>query len=165
MIEFKKGNIFDTNMKCITIPVNCGGVAGAGLSEQMKKLYPDVSKVYIDVCKNKSLSLGYPLLNISNEYKQFLFFPTKEFWWEDSRIEWIESGLEKLVRNIKMTTYIESIALPALGCGFGLLKWEDVKPLMIKYLEPLDIPIEIYEPCPEREQNDRKYLNKVSRNG
>ena len=38
-----------------------------------------------------------------------------------------------------------TIAWPKLGCSNGGLKWEDVKPLMIKYLDPLPIKCEIYE--------------------
>ena len=41
---------------------------------------------------------------------------------------------------------IKSIAWPKLGCTNGKLDWEkEVKPLMIKYLENLDIINEIYE--------------------
>ena len=48
---------------------------------------------------------------------------------------------------------ITSIAFPALGCGHGGLNWNDVKPLMKKYLEDLDIEIEIYEPGNQTETN------------
>jgi hypothetical protein len=41
---------------------------------------------------------------------------------------------------------IKSIAWPKLGCTNGGLNWEkDVKPLMIKYLNDIDIICEIYE--------------------
>jgi O-acetyl-ADP-ribose deacetylase (regulator of RNase III) len=48
---------------------------------------------------------------------------------------------------------IESIAFPALGCGNGGLNWNDVKPVMIEFLEDLDIKIEIYEPVNQTETN------------
>ncbi len=41
---------------------------------------------------------------------------------------------------------IQSIAVPALGCGNGGLDWRDVGPLMCNYLSELDIPVEIYVP-------------------
>ena len=37
---------------------------------------------------------------------------------------------------------ITSIAFPKLGCGNGELDWNDVRPLMEKYLKPL--PIDVY---------------------
>ena len=41
---------------------------------------------------------------------------------------------------------MKTIAWPKLGCTNGGLDWErQVKPLMIKYLDPLPITCEIYE--------------------
>ncbi|MFQ3610899.1 MAG: hypothetical protein SNJ72_05305, partial [Fimbriimonadales bacterium] len=40
-----------------------------------------------------------------------------------------------------------SIAIPPLGCGLGGLRWQQVKPLIQKYLEPLqDVEVRVYEP-------------------
>ena len=62
----------------------------------------------------------------------------------NSKIEWIEQGLQYFVNNYKEWN-ISSISFPMLGCGLGGLKWEKVKPLMEKYLKDLDIEVEIYE--------------------
>ncbi len=40
---------------------------------------------------------------------------------------------------------MQSLAVPALGCGLGQLKWKDVGPIMCKYLL-LDIPVNIHLP-------------------
>jgi O-acetyl-ADP-ribose deacetylase (regulator of RNase III) len=42
---------------------------------------------------------------------------------------------------------IQGLAIPALGCGLGGLNWEEVGPVMCKYLTKLDIPVEIYLPA------------------
>jgi hypothetical protein len=36
--------------------------------------------------------------------------------------------------------------MPALGCGLGNLQWQDVGPLMCKFLKELDIQVCIYLP-------------------
>jgi hypothetical protein len=41
---------------------------------------------------------------------------------------------------------IKSLAMPALGCGLGNLQWQDVGPLMCKFLKELDIQVCIYLP-------------------
>jgi O-acetyl-ADP-ribose deacetylase (regulator of RNase III) len=42
---------------------------------------------------------------------------------------------------------LQSIALPALGCGLGGLDWQDVRPLIIKTLEPIqNIVVIVFEP-------------------
>ena len=74
-----------------------------------------------------------------------LNFATKVFWRNPSKLEWIERGLQNFVKNYKIWN-ITSIAWPRLGCNNGKLNWEtQVKPLMIKYLNDIDIINEIYE--------------------
>jgi len=102
---------------------------------------------------------GILLDSIDN--KCILNFATKEFWRNPSKLEWIEKGLYNFAEkdyeykgehfkfwNMGPNTWtlqMSSIAWPKLGCSNGGLKWEDVKPLMIKYLDPLPIKCEIYE--------------------
>jgi len=87
-----------------------------------------------------------------------LHFATKEFWRNPSKIEWIEEGLYRFAEKdyngkkfwqLGTKSYIEgmkTIAWPKLGCTNGGLDWESqVKPLMIRYLDPLPIECEIYE--------------------
>jgi len=74
-----------------------------------------------------------------------LNFPTKQHWRNASRLEWLESGLRHLTKNYRRWG-IESLAMPALGCSLGGLRWEDVRPVMEKHLRELNVPVEIYEP-------------------
>jgi len=163
MIKFVTGDIFESKMDYITIPVNCGGVAGAGLAEQFKKRYPDICKHYVMLCKEKILTPG-TCFELWGFERKILLFPTKDFWYNDSKLEYIEKGLDDIPRILEMHPN-QSYAFPALGCGFGLLKCDIVKPLMIEKLKDLDCEIEIYEAQPERESNDRKYLSKIATEG
>ena len=84
-----------------------------------------------------------------------LLFPTKKHWRNPSKLEYIEKGLEKFVKNWDRLG-ANSIAFPRLGCGNGGLDWEEVRPLMEKYLNPLPLQILIYvdnynDPKPEHE--------------
>ncbi|MCS7301253.1 MAG: macro domain-containing protein, partial [Fimbriimonadales bacterium] len=45
-------------------------------------------------------------------------FPTKKHWRTPSRLEYIQQGLEDLVRVVQEHG-IRSIAIPPLGCGQG----------------------------------------------
>ncbi|HRE46672.1 MAG TPA: macro domain-containing protein [Aggregatilineales bacterium] len=76
-------------------------------------------------------------------------FPTKRHWREHSDIEGIERGLEWIITHYE-TEGITSLALPALGCGEGKLRWEDVGRLLCRYMAKLPIPVYIYLP---REQD------------
>ncbi len=42
---------------------------------------------------------------------------------------------------------MSSIAIPALGCGLGQLKWKDVKPLIEEtFIKLKDIDVILFEP-------------------
>ena len=57
----------------------------------------------------------------------------------------IEGGLQWVRDNFRKQG-IQSLAIPALGCGLGRLKWKDVGPLMCRYLHGLGITVAIYLP-------------------
>ncbi len=161
------GDMFFSQMQTLTISVNTVGVMGKGLASRAKYQFPDMYVVYQDVCKDKTLQMGKPYLykreasldeDLADEpyslpnpnaNKWFLLFPTKEHWRDKSNPVGIEAGLQWLVDNYKAEE-IESIALPALGCGLGGLDWKDVGPLMVKYLAQIDVLASIYLP---QEQN------------
>ena len=69
-----------------------------------------------------------------NDRKWFLFLPTKRHWRNDSRFEDIEESMQWLATNYEKEG-IQSLALPALGCGLGKLRWEQVGPMMCHYLD------------------------------
>jgi O-acetyl-ADP-ribose deacetylase (regulator of RNase III) len=76
----------------------------------------------------------------------FLLFATKKHWREDSDYAAIEEGMIWLFENYKKEG-IKSLALPALGCGLGKLKWQDVGPMLCKYLKDFDITVQLYLPA------------------
>ena len=170
-----KSDMFFSRLQTITISVNTVGIMGKGLASRAKYQFPDVYVRYQDVCKSKSLRMGTPYLykresQVGGSYydefvekkeevvepqQWFLLFPTKTKWQHDSDFEGIEEGMRWLVSNYK-TEGIKSIALPALGCGLGNLKWEDVGPMMTKYLVQMDIFSAIYLPL--EKDIDSRYL-------
>jgi len=51
--------------------------------------------------------------------------------------------LKALQKDAEVEHYA-SLALPRLATGVGGLAWDDVRPLMEKYLQPLNIPVYVY---------------------
>ncbi len=145
MIIYKTGNIFDSTMQTMVIPVNTVGIMGAGLAFQAKKMYPEMYWEYRKACKSYELVIGHLFVYGVSGARKILCFPTKRHWKNLSRLKDIEKGLECFGR-IYQDAGITSIAFPKIGCGFGGLYYEEnVKILMEKYLGKLPIPIEIYE--------------------
>ena len=143
----KQGDIFKSSCEVIANPINCVGVMGGGLALAFKKKFPEHFETYKKMCQNGEIKVGELYVVDGDEKHKVLLFPTKIHWKNPSLMEYVESGLEYLVKNYDKMG-IKSIAIPALGCGLGGLKWEDVKEKIISILSEIDdkVEIEIYEP-------------------
>ena len=140
MIRYLDGDIFTSPAQTIVNTVNTVGVMGKGIALEFKKRYPAMFESYKSACEKNKLKIGRLMLFYEADH-WILNFPTKEHWRSPSRLEYIEQGLIKFT-NIYVEHGITSIAFPKLGCGNGELNWNDVKPLMEKYLK--DLPLDIY---------------------
>lgn len=146
-IRFYKGDILDRSFfpDALVNPINCVGIMGKGLALQFKKKFPDIYKPYQRACQEKQLYPGKVLSLYSLEGLTYVVnFPTKNHWREKSKLEYIETGLDDLVLNIQDLN-IRSISIPALGCGEGGLNWDDVKPLIVDKLSPLNLVVAIFK--------------------
>ena len=128
---FTRGNIFDTAADALVNPVNCVGVAGAGLALQFRQRYPHSVQRYSAACRRGEVKPGHGIITRTgrDEPAYIVHLPTKRHWRDDSRLEDIEAGLFNLAGVIDQLR-ITSIAIPPLGCGLRGLRWEDVKPLI-----------------------------------
>src|SRR5690349_9698591 len=129
-IQYQKGYIFDAKTQVIVNPVNCRGVMGKGLALAFKQRYPDMFVAYQQECKSGRLRIGQPTLYIKST-PWILNFPTKDNWKANSKIEYLEQGLEYFAAHY-LEMGITSIAFPKLGTQHGRLSWDDVGPLMAK---------------------------------
>jgi O-acetyl-ADP-ribose deacetylase (regulator of RNase III) len=149
MFELVKGNLFEAPVEALVNPVNCVGVMGKGLAHEFSKRYIVASKRYIRACEAGEVRIGKVYVtDLHREQPPWLLihFPTKKHWRDDSRIEWIEQGLASLVQEVRARG-IQSIAVPALGCGYGGLAWSLVRPFIEKAATDLEgTRVLIYEP-------------------
>ena len=144
MIQYINGNLFTSNAKVLVNTVNTVGVMGKGIASDFKKLYPKMFEEYKQLCDSNKLNVG-DLHLYKTPNKWILNFPTKKHWRSPSKIEFIEKGLQRLVKDAHKLQ-INDIAMPKLGCGNGGLDWEnEVKPLVEKYLKKSPINVSIYE--------------------
>ena len=154
-LEYRQGSVFDAEHEVQTLvnTVNTKGVMGKGLALQFKKRYPDMFRDYRARCQRGEVKIGEPYL-YALQHPWVLNFPTKKHWRYKSRLEWIERGLEYFVRNYKRWG-IKSIAFPQLGTLNGGLQWDDVRPIMERFLGNLDIPVIIYIYAPRGQKGSQ----------
>jgi O-acetyl-ADP-ribose deacetylase (regulator of RNase III) len=145
MITYLEGNLFESSAQVITNTVNCVGVMGKGVALEFKNRYPAMFSDYQARCQSGKLQPGVPYL-WENDRVQVLNFPTKRDWRNPSRLEDIADGLRYLANHYDELG-IQSIAMPALGCGNGGLNWATVKSLIETHLGALsDLDVYVYEP-------------------
>src|ERR1700722_16267463 len=128
MIKFTRGNLLDAKVDALVNTVNTVGVMGKGVALMFKEAFPENFKDYEAACKKKDVKVGKMFVTKRLlSPKWIINFPTKEHWRGDSKLEWIDAGLDDLKRVI-IENGIKSVAIPPLGSGNGGLKWEDVRP-------------------------------------
>lgn len=149
MIKYTTGNIIEADTEALVNTVNTVGVMGKGIALAFKKAFPNNYKIYKQACQDKEFNIGDLLITNTGQLtpKFIVNFPTKEHWRGRSKIEFVEIGMQELVKEINLKE-IKSIAIPPLGCGNGGLNWREVKPIILKNLEVLanNVEVIIYEP-------------------
>jgi O-acetyl-ADP-ribose deacetylase (regulator of RNase III) len=142
MTKETSGNLFQSNAEALINAVNCVGVMGKGIALQFKQKFPAEYFIFYKLaCQTGELAIGkvqvFGLENVQTNPRFIINFPTKNHWREQSKIEFIESGLQILVKEVERYE-IKSIAMPALGCGLGGLDYSEVKLLIEKAF--IDLP-------------------------
>lgn len=150
MIKYLRGNIFENDADALVNPVNTEGVAGRGLAHDFAYFYPVANKSYITACKDGTLHIGtvLPVWASWNGKKRLIIYaPTKRSWRFPSLSVYVEQTLGAIAYGFP-TWGINSMAVPALGCGLGGLSWPYiVKPMIEMYLCELDGRVDVYLPA------------------
>ena len=146
------GDLLKSEAQTLINTVNCVGIMGKGIALEFKERFPDMFKDYVERCERKEVKPGVPYLFKTLFPPQIVNFPTKDHWKSVSRVADVERGLQHLLDHFREWG-ITSLAIPSLGCGNGQLEWHVVGPLIYRYLQQIDIPVEMYAPygTPARE--------------
>jgi O-acetyl-ADP-ribose deacetylase (regulator of RNase III) len=149
VVEYKTGDILNTNVEAMVNTVNCVGIMGRGIALQFKEAYPANYKAYKHACDGKKVQPGHMFIYETGLLTNPIFiinFPTKRHWRGKSRIEDIKTGLQDL-KSVIQSRSIQSIAIPPLGSGLGGLNWGEVRDQIEMTLGGLKgVRIEVFEP-------------------
>lgn len=148
MITYVVGDLFTSPAKVLVNTVNTVGVMGKGIARDFKRIYPEMFEQYQNYCENDMFDIGQLWL-YKTSHKWILNFPTKKHWRNQSKIEYIEAGLQKFADSYD-SKGIVSVSFPMLGCGNGELDWKtQVQPVMEAYLQhlPIDVFIHLHRPA------------------
>lgn len=154
MIRYATGNLLLANVEALINTVNTVGVMGKGLALQFKEAFPENFHAYEEACERGEVQIGRMFVTETGRLdgpRWIINFPTKKEWRHPSKLEYVRAGLADLVRVIRERG-IESIALPALGCGLGGLDWIEVRQAIETALRDLpELDAWIYHPTEKRQ--------------
>jgi len=142
----RKGDLFDDDAQTLVNAVNTAGVMGKGIALGFRRRFPEMYADYRRRCRDGQVRLGQPYLWRGTAGPWVVNFPTKAHWRSVSRLDVVEDGLEFLATHVEEWA-VTSLAVPALGTGQGGLDWAAVRPVLVRYLDPLDIPVVLYSPA------------------
>jgi O-acetyl-ADP-ribose deacetylase (regulator of RNase III) len=131
-LTFTTGDLLTADVDALVNAVNCDGIMGKGIALQFKQAWPAMFVEYQRLARAGQIQPGAMQVHRTGSLlgpRFIINFPTKRHWKHASRLEDIRSGLVALTQTVRELG-IRSIALPALGCGNGGLRWEDVRPLI-----------------------------------
>jgi hypothetical protein len=125
-------DIFDND--CVVIPVNTSLIMGKGLAKECADRYPEMGQLRDHLFWTLDFEPGTAKVACWKD-KVFVLAATKKHWSNPSQLEWIERLCADSIPNEIMATAkegheIRTIGIPALGCGNGKLKREDVQPML-----------------------------------
>ena len=158
-LTYVEGDLLTSPAQTLVNTVNLVGVMGKGIALRFKQVYPEMFREYQEACRTGAIAVGRPWI-YRTPRKWIMNFPTKRHWRQRSRIEDIEAGLDTFVRTYA-SEGIHSVAFPALGCGNGELPWDEVRPLMERYLKALPIDVFIYPPLPKTVTPEHRVPNEL----
>jgi hypothetical protein len=129
-VQYKKGSwiVIPTNG---FVKKNGEAVMGRGLAFQTKRRFFKLPE-----------ELGKRLKEYGNVVFTFhnyriITFPVKDTWWEKAYLKLVEKSASAL-KEIFKYNFMDiptPVFLPRVGCGNGKLDWNDVKPILEKYLD------------------------------
>lgn len=149
MITYMRGDLLRADTDALVNAVNCVGVMGKGIAAQFRRAYPAMFTEYGEACRRGDVVIGRVLVYETGSacgVRYIINFPTKRHWRDSSQLAYIDAGLVDLIRAIRRLS-IRSIAVPALGTGYGGLLWADVETRLSSAFERVpDVHAVIYEP-------------------
>ena len=137
-IEYRVGNLLDTEAKYIVHGCNSKGIMGSGVALAIRNKWPSVFWDYKQEYDNHGLYLGTNIYSDTDDGKVIVNAITQKNFGRDSAVTYVSyaaimSCMLDIERDMLRTgEEIQEIAMPLIGAGLANGKWDFIAPRIEK---------------------------------
>ena len=137
-IEYRKGNLFGTNIRAIMHGCNTQGVMGSGVARIIRDEFPEAYSAYIAGSVASPLKLGQVITQTSNG-KYIINAMTQQFFGRDGKRYVSYDAVATVMRWVN-DSGIPQVAMPMIGAGLGGGDWSVIEAIIeseLKVVQPV----------------------------
>lgn len=139
-IEYRKGDLFQTEIQTIVHGCNAQGVMGSGIAKIIREKYPKAYERYVNEHKANGLKLGKLVVvpcgdkvKDFDNYKIIVNAITQEFFGRENdryvSYDAVDDVMTRINQFVEMYG-ITQIAMPQIGAGLGNGSWEVISAII-----------------------------------
>ncbi len=146
MIEFVSGDLLQAEASYIAQGVATGSQEGlgTGLALKISPRWPQAQKKFKKHTRSRSFEGGDLFVAAPEHGQPGVIYIATQPDMHHASLSFLNKGLRNLALYCAKHQ-IESVALPKIGAGLGKLGWDEVKPLLLKYLSAGSTQFRVYE--------------------
>lgn len=127
-IEYRNGNLLDTDIKHILHGCNARGVMGSGVAKLIRQKWPKAYEDYSVVYNSVGLQLGSYITSTQPDGKMVINGITQETYGKTG-VHVSYWAIANIIRNLNSDD-IKYIAMPQIGAGLGGGDWRIIEAII-----------------------------------
>jgi O-acetyl-ADP-ribose deacetylase (regulator of RNase III) len=139
-IEYRKGNMFGTDIKVLAHGCNAHGVMGSGVARIVRDDYPEAYNMYVDVVKGAAyevLDLMGTIIPVETKGKVIINAITQHDYGRDGKRYVSYDAMWRAMHAINMhciVNRVSTVAMPQIGAGYGGGDWNVIEAIILSEL-------------------------------
>ena len=128
-IEYRRGDLLDTDIQHILHGCNCRGVMGSGVALAIRNRYPQAYQDYLQEYQSHGLLLGNIIISVQEDGRHIYNALTQERYGRDGQVYVSYWAIAETFAKIN-SFGIDAIALPRIGAGLGGGDWSVISAII-----------------------------------
>lgn len=131
-IEYRKGDLFTTDINILVHGANDCGIMGSGIALPIKNKFPEAYNEYRDIFLTEGLE-GGSIIPVETNEKTIINAITQNFYGRDgkryAKYDWIADCFHR-INKYAANRGEQYVAMPQIGAGLGGGSWEVISAII-----------------------------------